>query len=402
MTRLIYIANIRLPTEKAHGLQIMQNCEAFADAGAQVTLWAARRLNTPELSQVADPWTHYGVKTNFGIRRIPCLDFMPWVNERLNLLMQIIFYLQLGTFTLMMFVRALFAQAEVYYSRDPLSLFILSFIKPRRALAYEAHMLAAGRGGRWLQRQVVRRVRTVIPVTKKLAEDLQAQAASNAQFLVAHDGIREARFTAVPSQAEARQRLGWPSGAFIVGYVGRLQTMTADKGVGTLVEALHQVEGCTLALVGGPDEMAEALRQVWINLGLDATRFINAGQVAPDQVPLYLAALDVCAMPFPWTSHFAYYASPMKLFEYMASRRPVVASDLPSTAEVVTHDESALLYPPGDAQALASAIMRLRDDPMLRKRLADKAYEQVMSHYTWSARAQAILAQISGDHSSAS
>ena len=52
--KLLYIGNIRLPTEKAHGLQIMQNCEAFADAGADVSLWAAQRVNTPALRDISD------------------------------------------------------------------------------------------------------------------------------------------------------------------------------------------------------------------------------------------------------------------------------------------------------------------------------------------------------------
>ena len=60
MTRLIYIANVRLPTEKAHGLQITQNCEAFAGAGASVTLWAARRVNTPAMRRIPDIYAHYG------------------------------------------------------------------------------------------------------------------------------------------------------------------------------------------------------------------------------------------------------------------------------------------------------------------------------------------------------
>ena len=163
-----------------------------------------------------------------------------------------------------------------------------------------------------------------------------------------------------------------------MGYVGRLQTMAMDKGVGALVEALALVGDCALALVGGPDEMAEEFRARWRELGQDEAKFLYAGQVAPEQVPLYLSAFDVCAMPFPWTTHFAYYASPIKLFEYMASKRALVASNLPSIAEVVMDGESALLTPPADVEALAEAIRRLRDDAGLRERLAENAYRIVM------------------------
>jgi glycosyltransferase involved in cell wall biosynthesis len=96
----------------------------------------------------------------------------------------------------------------------------------------------------------------------------------------------------------------------------------------------------------------------------------------------------------PWTEHFAYYASPMKLFEYMASKRAILATTLPSTAEVVTDGESALLVPPGDADALGQAVKRLRDDPALRQRLTQRAYQQVMSHHTWAARTAAILEKV--------
>jgi glycosyltransferase involved in cell wall biosynthesis len=389
--RLLYIANIRLPTEKAHGLQIVQNCEAFADAGANVTLWTARRVNTAELRGLRDVWAHYGVKRNFRLRRLPCLDLLPLVPERVDRLAQVVFLLQLWTFTLAALVGALFTHADVFYSRDEFVLLALSLVKPKQKLAYEAHTLAQGRGGRGLQRRVVRRVGHVVAVTRKLADDLIALGADAAHTQVAHDGIRAERFAGVPDQAAARREIGWPPDAFIIGYVGRLQTMAMDKGVGALVEALAQVEGASLALVGGPDAMAEEFRRRWLELGQDEARFLYAGQVAPERVPLYLSAFDVCAMPFPWTTHFAYYASPIKLFEYMASRRALVASDLPSIAEVVADGESALLVPPGDVPALADAVRRLKDDPALREQLAETAYALVMERYTWAARAKSIL-----------
>ena len=257
MPKLLYFANMRLPTEKAHGLQIMQNCEAFAEAGAEVRLWVPRRVNAPEMRTVKDVWAHYGVRQNFKVRRILCLDLMLFVpqNGRAS---QVFFYVQALTYTLMLLLASLFTHADIYYSRDTFSLFALSLVKPRKSLVYEAHMLASGRGGRWIQRQVVKRVGTVIPITRKLREDLTAETqreTEKTKFLVAHDGIRKERFANVPSQAGARAKIGWPREAFIVGYVGRLQTLSADKGVGTLVDALAQAGDVALGLVGGPDDM---------------------------------------------------------------------------------------------------------------------------------------------------
>lgn len=394
--KLLYIGNIRLPTEKAHGLQIMQNCEAFADAGADVSLWAARRVNTPELRDIDDLWAHYGVRRSFTLRRLPCLDLMALTPNRSDVPAKLVFLLQQWSFTLAAFIAAIFTRADVYYSRDESVTLTLSLIKPRRALSYEAHSLARGRMGRWLQRQTVRRAGHVFTTTRRLADDLIALGAEAARVHVAHDGVRAERFADLPDQAAARAQIGWPDDALIVGYVGRLQTMAMDKGVGLLVDALARVDGAALALVGGPDEIAEALRAQWLARGLPPERFLYAGQVPPAQVPVYLSAFDIGAMPFPWTEHFAYYASPIKLFEYMAARRAVVASDLPSTAEVVRDGESALLYPPGDLDALAAALMRLRDDPTLRAALAARGQALVMADYTWAARARHILSAVSG------
>ncbi|MBE2272342.1 MAG: hypothetical protein IAE80_29170, partial [Anaerolinea sp.] len=296
--KLIYVAAIRLPTEKAHGLQIMQNCEAFADAGAEVSLWVAQRVNTAALARVRDVWAHYGVKPNFRLRRLPCIDLLPLVPDRVDRVAQAIFLLQYVTFALSALIGALFTRADVYYSRDPLVLLALSLVKPRRKLAYEAHQLAQGRFGAALQRLAVRRVDHVFATTARLAADLTERGAHNAQ--VAHDGVRRDRFANLPDQTAARQALGWRAEAFIVGYVGRLNTMGMDKGVGALVEALARVGGgVAVALVGGPDDQAEMLRARWLEFGLPAGDFLYAGQVAPDRVPLLLSACLLYTSPSP-------------------------------------------------------------------------------------------------------
>ena len=391
--RLTYIANIRLPTEKAHGLQIVQNCEAFADCGADVSLWAAARQNTPELRSVSDVWGHYGVKRNFRLRRLPTLDLMALASGQDTPLSRLIFRLQAVTFALAMLIGALFTPADVYYSRDALVIALLSFIKPGRKLGYEAHSKAKGRAGLWLQRRAVRRA-SVFATTGKLREELVAMGAEPARAHTAHDGVRLDRFASLPGRAEARATFGWPDDAFIVGYVGRLHTMSMDKGVGLLVDALTAIPGAALALVGGPDDQAEVLRQHWLGHDLPAGRFLYAGQLHPDRVPAALAALDVAAMPFPWTEHFAWYASPIKLFEYMAAGCAIVATDLPSTAEVVVDGETALLVPPSDSVALTAAIARLQAEPALRQSLGEAARSLVLREYTWGGRAQRILAAL--------
>lgn len=396
MTRLVYIANVRLPTEKAHGLQITQNCEAFADAGAEVSLWAARRFNTPNIAAIGDVFAHYGVRPNFTLRRLFTLDLMPLVPNRTDAIARAIFYIQLLSFVLSATLRLLWVRPEVVYSRTPLMLLAASWVRPRDTLVYEAHQLAVGRMGRAMQRAVVRRMGAVVTITAPLRDELLALGGDDLapRFLVAHDGIRRERFDPLPERAAARDAVGWPRDAFIVGYVGRLHTLTMNKGLDTLITALRDVDGACIAIVGGPDDMVAALRDQWAAWGLDASRFLYAGQVPPNDVPRYLRAFDVCAITTPFTPQFAYYTSPLKLFEYMASGGAIISTNLPGWSDVVRDGENALLVPPSDADAMRAAIVRLHDDPALRDALGIRARADALAHYTWAARAHRILAHI--------
>jgi glycosyltransferase involved in cell wall biosynthesis len=394
MPKLHYISLMRLPTEKAHGLQIMQNCEAFADAGCDVTLWVARRWNTREMRAIDDPFAYYGVRANFKLRRIPCIDIFPLFPPE-SAGARLAFYLLLLSYALASLPLLLFTRADIFYSRDAFILGLFARLKPAAALAYEVHQFAASGRGAALQAHVVQRVGSVIAVTPRLRKDLIRQhGADPARVIVAHDGIRRGRFADIPGKAAARRHIGWPQEAFIVGYLGRLHTIGMDKGVGTLVDSMATIEGACLALVGGPDEMAESLRRKWLALGLRADGFLYAGHVPPDEAPRFLSAFDICALPLPAATHFALYASPMKLFEYMAAGRAIVATDLPAWSDVVADGESALLAPPDDVPAWSNAISRLQADGGLRMRLGVRAREQALKAYTWDVRAQRILAHI--------
>ncbi len=387
--KFLYLANIRFPTEKAHGLQIAHMCEAFVQAGADLTLLVPRRNNTPEMKGITDPWSYYGVQRNFAVRRIMCLDLFS-IGRGFE---RFAFPIQTLTYTLVLAVILLFRNADVYYSRDIFTLLVVSIIKPRRKLFYEAHNISKSPIGGLLQGRCARRCAAVFAVTGKLAEELRRPGGT--QVIVAHDGFQIARFANVPDVHNARATLNLPSDAFIVGYSGRLHTMGLSKGIDTLIDAIAALPDLpiTLCLVGGPAEIADSLSGRWLKEELPSERFVFAGHVAPSLVPVYISAFDVCAMPSPNNAFFAYYASPLKLFEYMAVGKPILSSDHPAIAEVIHNDESALLVPPEGVSALSSALRRLYEDATLRERLG-KAAKAAANEYSWQARAERILKTI--------
>ncbi len=394
MPKLYYISLMRLPTERAHGLQIMQNCEAFAAAGYNVTLWVSRRWNTPQMRRITDPYAYYGVERNFRIRRLPCLDLFPLFPAE-SAGARFAFYLLALSYVLVMFFALPFVRADIFYSRDELLLVLLSWLKPKRSLAYEAHLFPSSGRGAALQRIVCQGVGSVIAITPQLRDDLVKMRNADARRIIsAHDGIRRARFETLPDTFKARRRLGWNENAFIVGYVGSLKMIGLDKGVGALLAAVANVAGVQLALVGGQSADALALKRQWTELELPEDRFIHVGHVPPGDVPLYLRGCDVCAMPHPATTQFARYTSPLKLFEYMASACAIVASDLPGWSDVLQDGETALLVPPDNVAAWSAAICALQGDSELRRKLGDNAREQVMANYTWTVRAKRILAHL--------
>jgi glycosyltransferase involved in cell wall biosynthesis len=392
VNKLIYIANNRLPTEKAHGLQIVQMCEALSDVAYDVTLVTPRRVNTPEMAALRmSLWEYYGVTPNFAFRRLPCLDLF-----RLFPRYQVAFIIQTFTYLLSLLVWLRFRRADVLYTRDLFVGVVMALVRPRTKLVYEVHQMHKSHLGIRAQSFIVRRAYTV-PITHHLADRLWALGARRVS--VEHDGLRLKRFENLPTRNAARAALGLDPGAFVIGYAGQLHTMQLPKGLDTLVDAIARAtEDDTvvdLLLVGGPEEGAQVIRKRWQARGLPLERLHAVGQVLPTDVPRHLAAMDVGVMPLPWTEHFAYYASALKLFEYMAAGCAVLASALPSTAEIVQDGRTALLVPAGDVAAFADAIRRLYSDRELARKLGEQAQADV-HQYSWAARAVRIRAFIEG------
>jgi len=397
--KLIYIANARIPSEKAHPYQILKMCEAFVKNGMEVELVVPFRVQTSkQMRAIKDVWQYYGIEGRFRITTLPSLDFIFVGSHLPSWIEYLFFYLQASTFYVFAVLYSLLRKGETIYSRDPQFLFVLSLIKPswRPRMYYEAHTFPGSRAGKRLRSWVGRRIGGLIVITNKLKELYVELGVPKDRLLVAPDGVDLAKFAISMSRAQARREVGLPLDKKIVGYVGRFHTMEMRKGLDTMIRALRILkeegfDNVALCFVGGPLEMASLFLDLAKKEGIEEKDLIFVNHVPPGTIPLYLCSFDICTMPFPWTEHFAYYASPLKLFEYMASKTPIVATDLPSTREILRDGENTVLVAPDDPRALAEGIERTLSDAELAVRIGQQAREDVVQ-YTWEKRAVNIIA----------
>jgi glycosyltransferase involved in cell wall biosynthesis len=219
-----------------------------------------------------------------------------------------------------------------------------------------------------------------VTITHGLASAHNARFGGRARVAVVPDGTR----LVPPGTRPAR-----PLAPFTVAYAGHLY---AWKGVDVLLEAIARVPDVRCLIIGGQEKEPDLdrLRTLATRLGIEG-RVAFRGHVPPWAVPDALAQADILALPNPASAISTHSTSPLKLFEYMAAGKAIVASNLPAVREVLTDEVTALLVTPGDREALAAGVRRLMGDAGLRGRLADAALEAV-AEYSWDRRAERLEA----------
>ncbi len=369
--KIIYIVNIRLPTEKAHGVQIMEMCSAFVASGVEVELVIPRRKNSID----EDPFSYYAIPQNFTITRLATLDLVG--RFRLG------FYVQAATFVFssLWYVRKC---TDLIYSRDVILLSVLSFFRKR--FVFEVHY------PKWnfFAQKAIRHAEIIAPISHGLKDFYLAKGIPNENIFVAPDGVNLSRFVIVETRQECRTKLGLPKDKNIALYSGHLY---ARKGAQTLALAGAMLNDTLCVFVGGTEMDVTNFKEKYST----QKNIMILGHRSHADIPYYLRAADVLVIPNSAKSDDArLYTSPMKLFEYMASGTPIVASDLPSLREVL-NESNSMFVAPDNAQALALGIQKLIADPVLSKNISDKANEDV-HNFTWEKRAQNILKNIPPKH----
>ena len=224
-----------------------------------------------------------------------------------------------------------------------------------------------------------------VSITHALADELRAHLGP----------IDEDAIVVAPDAAELvsdHDPQGSPGGGLHVCYVGSLYP---GKGMEIISALASSCPWATFHVVGGSDQEIAAWRSRY-----GAESVVFHGAVPHGAVGEHLRRADVAVLPMlpvvraVGGQDIGRWTSPLKLFEYMAYGLPIIATDVAVLREVLTHEENALLCRHDDQEAWVAALERLREDTVLRRRLGQRAREQLADQYTWDARAERLTSFI--------
>ena len=383
--RIAYVTHTRFPTEKAHGYQVAQVCDALVSLGNQVTLVAPTvRRNAAK----GDPFRFYGMQPSFSFEYLTNFDALtsPFIPGKIAFSVSIWSYRR----RLRQFLAS--HSFDLLYARSPVVLQPL--IDSGRPVILELHALP--RRDRRHFKALCNRCQRVVALTYPMRDALVALGVESALVVVEGDAVDPERFRKTLSSPGAKRHWNLPQEIPVVGYVGSLATYDRiQKGVDVLIHALASLKKSGFPvfgwIVGGPKHWEDHYRRLAYSHGLTEGDIRFQGQVRAREIPDALAACDVCAYPAPHSKHafFQRDTSPLKLFEYLAASRPVVCADIPPVRDIVD-DRSVRFFHPGDHRSMAGAIRQVLEHP--REATARKrAGLSVVEGHAWKERMRRIF-----------
>jgi glycosyltransferase involved in cell wall biosynthesis len=242
--------------------------------------------------------------------------------------------------------------------------------------------IALRRLAKWSEDYAWTKADHVMPVTAVLAEKVKAAGVRGHHMTVIHNGIHEAQFANLPSRPQSKQSLGL-DGRFVLGFVGFMRDW---HGLERVIKFIAQNPDLRLhALFVGDGPVRKELEGLASELGI-SDRLTITGIVNREQIPETLAAFDIALQPA-----VVGYASPLKLFEYLAAGLPVLAPDSNNIREILADGENAVLFRDGDEASFIGALNLLCRDEGLRDKLGSAARRTIgRMGLTWTANAERV------------
>ncbi|MCW3476881.1 glycosyltransferase family 4 protein [Limobrevibacterium gyesilva] len=328
--------------------------------GGSSTVAALRRLLPGALGELAE--LAYNIPAYLRLRRA-CREFRPdLIYERYNL-----YYL-----------------AGAWLARRTGLPYFLEVNSPLADERIRFGGLRLRRLAHALECRVWRSATRVLAVTGVLKDIIAAAGADAARIEVVPNGVVLDRFLPAPfAPGTAASR------PLVLGFVGFVRSWHGLDAVIRAIAAQGAAAPPVSLVVIGEGPARADLEQLAAELGI-AGRVRFTGLVDHNRVPDLVAEFDIALQP-----KVVAYASPLKIFDYMAAGRAIVAPDQPNIREILEHERTALLFDPAEDGALWRAIARLIDDPGLRTRLGAAARAELERRdYTWRGNARHIAARL--------
>lgn len=362
--KLLYIAPRDFPRRVANRVQTMKMAEAFSRQCDFLLCVSKLYIKPPEL------WDYYGVTHPFPIHELGVAPFGPQsVYAILPSLLQIRKH-----------------KPDVVFFREERIGWFLSFFVKRFVYEMHAYNDAFAR----IYPRLVGRSALTIVVSDGLKRAAEQAGLPGDKLEVHPAGVDVQEIDVDLDPSSARQQARLPTDRRLVVYTGRLSTW---KGVDVLLESTrHMPDDVLTVFVGGFEGEPEVLQAKAKELDVER-RVLIVGHKPHSEIPVYLRAADVLVLPnSPVSVESTDFTSPLKLVEYAAARRPIVASDFPAIREIVD-DGSAIMVAGGDPKALADGISRaLKGGPQIEAKVAHAYQRAEMS--SWDHRAERILASL--------
>jgi len=369
--KICYLSASEIPSRTANSVHVMKMCDAFRAKGHEVLLYARKG----EPLKKGDPFARYGVRHVFPIR------FFPW--PRLRVVGPMIYVL--GVF----FHVLRSPLPDLFYSRYIYLVYLAAFL--RVPCIYEAHVFPGSPVERLVEALFMKTgsFHRLVVISNALKRDyLAAYPALKAEMVVvAHDG----------ADIQPENRSGFfqnntgPEGDMPrAGYVGQLYP---GKGMEIIEQLAPRFPELEFHVIGGRDEDL----QYWRKRALFSNLFFH-GYVKHGEIYKHFRNFEIALVPFQrrlslegGRGNTVRWTSPLKIFEYMAYGKAIIASDLPVLREVLKDRENALLVPPEDVEAWACALEELIGNRTLMRKLGRAARNLLEASYTWEKRVVRVL-----------
>ena len=375
---ILYVANVRLPNERAHAIQITHTCEALGKAGLQLTLVTPKCAGTRQ-----SIFEYFKIDQSFTHKKIFTIDVVHAPGR--YILRNGTFFIAITVYLLYKRILAwihgkkiiVYVRGEVILALVPLMRFIPIFWETHQIRNYESFYA-----------QALKRVSGIVVITERLKSSLiEKYRISEAKIVVARDAVNMDAFQTSVAPADIWNSHGISSTKKIALYAG---TLSEEKGVHVLAHAAAYIpDDVQIVFLGGTDSQIENFK----NLYSTSTNISIIGRVPHHMVSQYIQSAHMVVLPDLATFTFSnLYTSPMKLFEYMASGKPILASKIPSLSEVLG-DETTFWFESGNETSLAEVIKEVIKSPEKASEIGARA-RVLASSYTWQKRAEIIKAHV--------